>query len=242
MSEAKTGEMDLDDVSEDTFTRFSQFAYTGDYETPSSVSAPIDDSSGSGSAASSPVSAVAEPGEEVTERTEDPYWTSILRREGRRDPPKPPTLRQEFDDKVYSIELVDAARSEAKTRCEIRGNQEGEDYTPVFLGHAHLYVFADKWGIESLKALALHKLHRTLVEFTLSGDRCGDIAELVNFSYSNDNTPDLENSIDALRALVTQYVMCELGSLLKVPDFISSQEQQGLFTRDLLLMMRKRLK
>jgi hypothetical protein len=233
MSGAEKGETVLDDVLEDTFTRFCQFVYTGDYETPSFVPAPIGSSSGNESSVSSPTSAAMEPDKEVAEKKEDHDWMYILGKRNKKEPP-PPTMRQEFDDKVYSIELVGAARSEAISRSEIQANQVGEDFTPVFLGHASLYVFAEKWGIESLKALTLNKIHQTLVKFTLYESRCEDIVELVNFSYSNDNTPDLENSLDDLRALVTQYVMCELESLLKAPEFISLQEQQGLFSRDLL--------
>jgi hypothetical protein len=237
---AMKGETVLDDVLEDTFTRFCQFVYMGDYETPSFVPAPIDSSSGSGSSASSPTSAAIEPDQEVAEKKDDYDWGYTLNKRSKKEPP-PPTMRQEFDDKVYGIELVSAARQKAFSRSEIQANQAGEDYTPVFLGHAHLYVFAEKWGIESLKALTLNKLHQTLVKFTIYESRCEDIVELVDFSYSNDNTPDLEDSLDDLRALVTQYVMCELESLLKAPEFVSLQEKQGLFSRDLLQMMRRRL-
>jgi hypothetical protein len=188
-----------------------------------------------------PADQINEPSEEVSGPSEYIWQTSNFHKKGKKEPPKVPTLREEFDEKVYSIELIDAMRSEAMNQCETRANQlEEEDYTPVFLGHAHLYAFAEKWGIESLKALALHKLHQTLAEFTLCQARCGDIVELVSFAYSNDNTPDLENGMDALRALVTQYVMCELESLIVAPEFISLQEQQGLFSRDLLRMMRRR--
>jgi len=256
MSEAEKGETTLDDVLEDTFLRFCQFAYTGDYETPSFEVTPIHESSDTGSVSTSSAAAVAEldeqrpgdpieggPSEDDAGRRED-FWGIINHNmKSKKERPKSPTLRQEFDKKVYSIELVDSTRLEAQTLCETRANQlEEEDYTPVFLGHAYLYAFAEKWGIESLKELTLHKIHLTLSEFTLYEARCGDIVELVNFVYSNDNTPDLEDGLDALRALVIHYVMCELEILIEAPCFISMQEQQGLFSRDLLLMMRRRLK
>ncbi len=50
----------------------------------------------------------------------------------------------------------------------IHVNDESEkDFTQVFLKHAHLYVLAEKYKIEHLKKLILHKIHKTLVSFTL---------------------------------------------------------------------------
>jgi hypothetical protein len=118
MLEAENGESVLDDVSEDTFIRLCQFAYTGDYETPSFVLAPIRGSSGTESTATSPVPAAIESAEgqpvdeEIAERGED-VWTFNPRKR-KEERPKTPTLRQEFDKRVYSIELVDAVHSVLK--------------------------------------------------------------------------------------------------------------------------------
>jgi hypothetical protein len=74
-------------------------------------------------------------------------------------------LRQSLDDKLYGVETI---RIVFTARCEVRQNSSPtEDYTTVFLGHAQLYVFAEKWSIEDLKTLALFKLHKTLILFTL---------------------------------------------------------------------------
>ena len=40
-----------------------------------------------------------------------------------------------------------------------KNRDAGEDFTAVFLGHARLYVFADRYDIESLRSLCLYKLH-----------------------------------------------------------------------------------
>lgn len=62
-------------------------------------------------------------------------------------------LRQQFNDRTYDIQTMEAAR---RARCGIRENKSlEEDYTPVFLGYARLYVFAEKWGIDSLKTLTI---------------------------------------------------------------------------------------
>ena len=41
-----------------------------------------------------------------------------------------------------------------------------ENYTEVFLCHTRLYIFANKYDVGPLKDLSLHKLQRTLTEFT----------------------------------------------------------------------------
>ena len=54
-----------------------------------------------------------------------------------------------------------------------QGTELGDDYTPNLLGHARLYVLADKYDIESLKALVLHKLHDTLQIFVVRSSLWG---------------------------------------------------------------------
>jgi hypothetical protein len=59
------------------------------------------------------------------------------------------------------------ANSTSKPAFQPRKNREScEDYTEVFLRHARLYVFADKYDVDGLKDLSLHMLQRTLAEFT----------------------------------------------------------------------------
>ena len=264
MKEADSGETTFDDVSEETFIRFCQFAYSGDYETPvftlepkvpSSTKTLSQRSSTADDDAESIVEApqddlAADPSvESVYEAEDSDSNDSVLTFEakivapgdssGKENISKTRRLRREMDRKDYDIE---AARSITTARCEIRENSLAEeDYTPVFLGHARLYVFAEKWGIEALKLLTLHKLHRTLIKFSIYEARRGDIAELAIFAYSNENTPDLEDDMDALRALVIHYITCELESLIDAPEFLALLEQPGLFSRDLVKMMMKRI-
>lgn len=88
--------------------------------------------------------------------------------------------------------------------CKIRPNESSvKDYSPVFLGHAQLYVFAEKWGIESLLTLALHKLHATLCAYKPYKGRYGDVVKLIKYTYQNTPT---QKRIDRLRALITKYV------------------------------------
>jgi hypothetical protein len=69
---------------------------------------------------------------------------------------------------------------------------ECEDYTRVFLCHALVYVFVDKYNIPGLRTLALYKQHRTLGVFCIYSGRVGDIVNLIQCSYDNENARDME--------------------------------------------------
>ncbi len=111
----------------------------------------------------------------------------------------------------------------------------------MFLAHARLYVFADKYGIESLKHLSLHKLHKTLITFTLYKARIRDVIELARYAYSDDHTPEYEDGVDELRALVSQYITCEIDTIGQSKEFISLLEEGGAFVRDFWVLVRKNL-
>lgn len=64
-----------------------------------------------------------------------------------------------------------------------KGNSAPEqDFTPIFLAHARLYTFAEMRLVHSLRNLALHKLHKTLMCFRLYDHRVGDIVELARYA------------------------------------------------------------
>jgi hypothetical protein len=263
MAEASNGQTELSDVLEDTFIRFCQFAYIGDYQTPVfSYHSKAEELNASSSGTSSQSSQIA--GEASVWVTEDVENAVV---EARGDPAidvvpeevvvdgwgdwgakskksakshsKSNILRQQFNHKIYDITTIE---SRNKARCGIRGNERSEeDYTPIFLGHARLYVFAEKWGIDTLKALTLHKLQKTLILFKIYEARRGDVVELVKFAYSNENTPDLDDDVDALRELVVHYVTYQLESLIGAPEFLVLLEQPGPFSRDLVRMMMRRM-
>lgn len=60
-----------------------------------------------------------------------------------------------------------------------------QDYTDIFLCHAQLYVFAEKYDIQELKNLAFEELHAVLAIFDLHVDRAGDIRALFHYAYGN---------------------------------------------------------
>ena len=78
----------------------------------------------------------------------------------------------------------------------------GEMFTKIFLCHARLYVFADRYQIDSLRTLVLYKLRRTLAAFRLFPQRVPDIFELIRFSYTS------TRESDDMGDLLTDYVVC----------------------------------
>ena len=104
------------------------------------------------------------------------------------------------------------ANSTSKPAFQPRKNREScEDYTEVFLCHARLYVFADKYDVGPLRDLSLHKLQRTLAEFILDDKRAEDIVNLLRYNYSN--ITDCSESIDDLRLLVDG-ALCQIAKTL----------------------------
>lgn len=105
-----------------------------------------------------------------------------------------------------------------------------EDFT-LFLDQARLYVLADKYGIEPLRQLVLFKLHQTLKSFKLYHTGVAGIIDFVRFVYSN-TPPNYGNKVDALRNLITRYVISVLGQIRENESFKELLEEGGAFVTD----------
>ncbi|KAK0246930.1 hypothetical protein LTS09_017927 [Friedmanniomyces endolithicus] len=121
-----------------------------------------------------------------------------------------------------------------------RANTEScEEYTDVFLSHAHLYSFADRYDVEGLRELALYKLHQTLVKFTLFNERIGDVSELLCYAY--DNTPERPGYQEWLRDLVLRYVACHIERAHKDPTLVMAVKRGNSISVDLIDCLVQRL-
>ena len=107
-----------------------------------------------------------------------------------------------------------------------------EDYTEVFISHARIYVFAEKYDVQPLKALAIHQLHATLTVFGLWRERIGDIVALLRYSYAN--TVDLEDGNEDLRMMLMHYVESKMDALIKADEFTELLEERESLLRDFL--------
>ena len=130
---------------------------------------------------------------------------------------------------------------EAVSICPPRPNQApNEDYTEVFLSHARVYVFAEKYDIQSLKALALDELHGTLQNFDLHAERTGDIIALLRYVYAN--TGESADEVEDMRTVLKHYVGFEMDILMKNNDFGDLMiEDGGALLRDFMKMVEQRI-
>ncbi|KAH7079182.1 hypothetical protein BKA63DRAFT_531863 [Paraphoma chrysanthemicola] len=116
-----------------------------------------------------------------------------------------------------------------------------QNFAPVFLAHARLYTFAEMRLIYPLKGLALHKLHKTLLQFQLYHQRVGDVVELAHYAYENGPSRSDSGVLDDLRQLVVEYMACEVDIIGKHLDFQILLEGGGEFVSDFWGIVSKHL-
>lgn len=114
-----------------------------------------------------------------------------------------------------------------------------QNFTQVFLAHARLYTFADMRLVHPLRALALHKIHKTLMDFQLYYGRVGDVIELARYAYENGSDRTTEGIIDDLRKLVVEYIACEVDIIGKSKEFARLLEEGGEFVSDFWKIVQK---
>ncbi len=148
-------------------------------------------------------------------------------------------MRQEL--KASFIRREHAGRREITSLPPTRANRgANEDYTEVFLSHARLYVFADKYDIQPLKTLALEELHDTLATYTLYRGRTGDILALLRYVYAN--MGESARGGEDLRMLLRDYLGYEMSISMKDGEFkVLMVEDGGPLLGDFIKMVAKRI-
>jgi len=252
MKESATRCAKIEDVNVDDFIRFCEYAYRGDYTTP-----PWEEHLPEPSSTSS----------KDQQNWDDDTWGVLTSKKkkskkGRVVPvldvyeealAAPPTpepsyeaapisrtpLRTQFNSRTY---LDDGGpKAQILQHFEPKPNTAvDQNFTPVLLAHARLYCFAHLRLIEPLRALTLDKLHKTLKEFKLFTRRVGDIIELARFAYSNPDLPDRkgDGTIDDLRKLVLEYIVCEIDTIGKCDEYVKYMEEGGEFVGDFWRVVR----
>lgn len=201
-AEAQKGFAVLEDVDEDTFARFIEWAYKGCYTAAKSYL----------ETSSSPLP--AEPSKEQCEPTE------------------------------YIPEAPAHVFFREPSRANLSAN---ENYTEVFLSHARLYVFAEKYDIQLLAELATKNLHNALDLYTLHPERSRDIVDLLRYVYANTSESlyfDISIaswSQDRLRTALKYYMCGETMTLMSSKEFRELIiEDGGPLLDDFLEMVWKR--
>jgi hypothetical protein len=165
-----------------------------------------------------------EPPEELEE-------SPVIRATGEKYP-KPPSPRMlSADFSSLSFPLL-APRNNYNNDCEPAEQFEpDQSYSNVLLAHASLYIFGDYRLIDSLKALALYKLHKTLCVFQLDDENVEDIIDLARHAYSEEGE-GLDGGIGGLRGLVCQYMATNAVLLSQNDGFMDLLEEGGQFVKD----------
>jgi hypothetical protein len=62
----------------------------------------------------------------------------------------------------------------------------------------------------------------------------GDVIKLARHTYNSDHTPDRETdgTIDKLRSLVVEYIVCEIDTIGNCSEFVELLEDGGKFVSD----------
>jgi hypothetical protein len=241
--EAKTRSAELRDVRPDDFVRFLEYAYRGDYTVPPwEQDKPLQDPSDDEEVAADKPAAESEPpieeaaaesiaaGETATEAQLREFWASSKKNEKKKKRDKT-TLRSRFQKRTYidgitpSSQIIEGFRPKSNSAPD-------QDFRPVFLAHARLYIFADMRLIYPLKKLILHKLHKTLMEFELYHQRVRDIVELARFAYEHGPDRSEAGTANELRRMVVAYMACEVDIIGEREEFKALLEDGGEFVSD----------
>ena len=259
MLEAQEGSATLEDLDSGTMMRFIEWLYRGYYHAaPCGVKRSLEDSTteeprkrpgassgiilGAKDTASnlfsllgSTTPVLASPATSQAVRFGNPRKNStsnsIIKSPSR-------VAKEHFLQREYRVRQIFKSLTQPERPAPLNGSEE--DFSAVFLCHAHIYVFADKWDIQPLKILALEELHATLAAFPLDEDRVNDILALLSYVY--DKAPEQADKMEDLRTLMKQYAESELETLLKCKGLAKClMEDHGGFVEALLSILRERL-
>lgn len=118
-----------------------------------------------------------------------------------------------------------------------KNRELSQDQQPdLFLPHAKMFVFAEKYDIQPLKMLAIHNLHHALSHYQLLPQNVSDITNSIQYSYENTHASD-----DLLRELLASYVELEMAVLIEAKPFEDLLEEGGDFVGDFLKRVKKRI-
>ncbi|KAK4065963.1 uncharacterized protein Triagg1_8272 [Trichoderma aggressivum f. europaeum] len=215
------------EIDEETFIRFSQYVYTGNYDESEPKKRQAD---------------TLTPSQAEQNRAVFSEWNGlrlgvggrVMRQQGGVKPPPISTKKDLLWNRFQKLHPLPSARA-----VSLSTNGPDDDYTDVFLCHARTYVFADYYGIEALQTMALHKLRQALTRFKLHANGCGDVTRLVEYCFNE--TTDKGEQTDPLRSLVCLYAACKVEELWKVAEFQDLMRTLPEFPTGLITAMLDRL-
>lgn len=221
LSEAKQGFALLDDVDEGTFVRFIRWTYTKDYPAPAYTW--VDTEEGSEWSKMEAAQKEASISEDL-----DGWGTFAKVKKKKKKSSRLHTSLKESFISEYDYPTPDV-------RPGPRSNlHPQEDYTEVFLAHARLYVFAEKYDVQPLKKLCHQKLQQTLAIYTLYPERVGDITCLLKYVYAN--TAETVDGTEDIRTMLAHYLGTEMDTLIRYGEIKDLMLDNGEILGDFLKM------
>lgn len=103
-----------------------------------------------------------------------------------------------------------------------------EPFLPVLLSHADLYVLADRYGVDALRRLSLHRLLRTLLVFTVYPSRVADLVSLTEGLYARTAEGD------TARAAMAHFWSCFVEHVGEMDCFVDLLRREADFSVDLV--------
>ena len=211
MKEAFTGEVTLEEVDEETFIRFAQYVYTGDYKPP--MGAWRSDSSANPLDSPDNLTSAWPVIEPIT--GDQPRKLKVIA--AHRNPSSGDPLSSWFNNS-YSLNVH---------------HHPDQDLLRLFEGHAHLYILADMWDISGLKSLTLRKICSTL-DGLGPGNISGEcFSDLIKFTYEHTMS---HASMDQLRELLGRFLVYEAPRITQSDACLKLIEDGGPFARDLVTL------
>ncbi|TVY89356.1 hypothetical protein LAWI1_G006690 [Lachnellula willkommii] len=244
MAESRAACAKWDDVSKETFERFAQFAYTGDYSIPKTeirvakegIINNVATIFTSGELGEVPESYIAAPSPSPPAAALDSWddWlaSSVSKKDKKKKTKPPQSMNQDFQSLSFP---PPASRDNYEESYEPDEEfNPYQDYSAVFLGHASLYVLGDFWLVDSLKSLALYKLHKTLCAFEINDESVNDILALTRCAYSEEGGgAGYDEGNGGLRSLVCQFLKVNAVALSRDEGFMEILGEGGQISKDM---------
>lgn len=258
MSEAQTRSAEFRDVDPETFVRFLEYAYRHDYTDPLWTETQDTPSNGNGLKASDMFGTRSDqelimPDDNSTQQATEAgavstwgTWTN-----SRSAPSGFGAMPSSFDTRPTTKSLKKLSKYKTGSRAaferreyafpgpnaitplrNLDSTSPSRTFAPIFLAHARLYTLAHMYFVDPLRDIALHRLHRALVDFHLHPERLGDVVELARYAYEHGEDRTEDGKIDAMRDLVVNYVACEMKVLGKHAEFRNLMDGGGEFPGD----------
>lgn len=252
MSESKNDVADLKDVDVATFTHFSKWLYTGQYDLhdfgqlehkPSlyseedhykTKSIPWDyglttKEKKKKEKAMKLDGTWEERVTEIIETVPEDNWTANFEFSGRR------SKKQEAWE-AFTHQSAYALAPPPRTN----GAANYPDLTEDFLGHAKLYCFADIYNIVPLQDLCLGNLKTCLIGCECQETQVQAIVRLI--AYTIDNTPSVSvQNAENLRSVVLDFAVITFELLIRSETFKELLETDNGLAKQLLLLLGRRL-